>query len=210
MEVSRHLDDDFRRFGGAVAPVGAALQRPAPKSCGARVLVGEIRLDVGVKTLQGQARRRSSMEDIRPASPLAGKPKAMGPVKPDGRVHPSWTEVEVESEPATTELPTVSGDRLHSFRADNAGSFRSMEVLTCFRSQARRGIRLLLKAAAAERWHMCWALLLSMLLLPVVLTLMVVASVGFVMLSTWAAVAAAVVYPLAYINPRLYSYATDS
>ncbi|KAE9147294.1 hypothetical protein PF001_g5647 [Phytophthora fragariae] len=75
-----------------------------------------------------------------------------------------------------------------------------MEVLTCFRSEVRRGLRLLMKAATAERWHMCWAILLSMFLLPMNLMLMVVAGVGFVVLSTLVAIVAVVVYPLAYIN----------
>lgn len=174
------------------------------------VPVEEIRLDVGPKTLcQGRRRsdiqRQGSLEDIRPASPMAGKPKDLSFL---GRVHSSWTEV--ESEPGTAELSVASGDHLLSFRDEAAGSFRSMEVLTCFRSEVRRGLRLLLKAATAEQWHMCWAVLLSMFLLPMILALMVVAGVGFVVLSTWVAIAAAVVYPLAYINPRLYSYTTDS
>ncbi|KAE9245345.1 hypothetical protein PF002_g7282 [Phytophthora fragariae] len=108
---------------------------------------------MGSKTL-GQGRRRAelqrkgSLEDIRPASPLASKPKALGPVKSDVRVYPSSTE----------------------------------------------------NGATAERWHMCWAILLSMFLLPMNLMLMVVAGVGFVVLSTLVAIVAVVVYPLAYIN----------
>ncbi|KAG6574435.1 uncharacterized protein IUM83_07179 [Phytophthora cinnamomi] len=219
MQVGRPLDGDVRRFRGgprvAVASVGAAFHRPAPKSFAAMVPVEEIRLDVvGSKTL-GQGRRRSdiqrqsSLEDIRPASPMASKPKGLlNPVKSDGRVHPSWTEV--ESEPETAELSVASGDHLHSFRVEDTGSFRNMEVLTCFRSEVRRGLCLLLKAATAEKWHMCWAALLSMFLLPMILMLMVVAGVGFVVLSTWVTIAAVVVCPLAYVNPRLYNYATDS
>ncbi|KAE9038092.1 hypothetical protein PR003_g7186 [Phytophthora rubi] len=155
---------------------------------------------MGSKTL-GQGRRRAelqrkgSLEDIRPASPLASKPKALGPVKSDVRVYPSSTEV--ESEP---ELSVVNGAHVLSFRVEDAGSFCRMEVLTCFRSEVRRGLRLLMKAATAERWHMCWAILLSMFLLPMILMLMVVAGVGFVVLSTLVAIVAVVVYPLAYIN----------
>ncbi|KAL4160282.1 hypothetical protein PRNP1_000852 [Phytophthora ramorum] len=237
MQVGRPMDDNLRRFPltrVGIAPVsggfGSSYQRPT-KSVGK---MEEVCLDVmphctmcgipvrpnTVKMMnkllcQGCRRRefqrQGSVEDIRPASPMAGKPKMLNPVKSDGRVHPSWTtETEVESEPETSELSAEHSHLLRVKNADDAGSFRSMEVLTCFRSQVHRGLRLLLKAATAETWHMWWAILLSMLLMPTILTLMVVAGVGFLVLSAWVAMACVVVYPIAYINPRLYTYAMDS
>ncbi|KAG7385808.1 hypothetical protein PHYPSEUDO_001053 [Phytophthora pseudosyringae] len=219
MQVGRALGGDLRRFREsrvAIAPVssfGAAYQLPV-KPLAKRE---DVRLDViqhcGLCGRQSTAKtvgrllcpgcrrlqRQSRLEDIRPASPMAGKPKALSPVK----TNPSWTEVEGGPELADATFAT--------FRTtEDADSFRSMEVLTCFRSQVRRGLRLLSKAATAEKWHVCWAVLLSMCLLPVVLTLMLVAGVGFLVLSTWVAIAAVIVYPLAYINPRVYNYAMDS
>ncbi|GMF13119.1 unnamed protein product [Phytophthora lilii] len=218
--------DHFARRRPSTFTLDAPLQRSV-KGFGKTLPVDEIRLDVtyhcnlcGVATrldtkttagkllCQGcrrsELQRQSSLEDIRPASPMAGKPKALHPVKTDGRVHPSWMLTEVESEAETAELSSsVTTEHLHSFRAEDAGSFRSMEVLTCFRAEVHRGLRLLLKATTAEKWHMWWAMLLSMLLLPMILTLMVMAGVGFLVLSTWVAIVGVVVYPLAYINPRL-------
>jgi hypothetical protein len=228
MQVSRPIDDDFRHFRDprvAVTPVfGASYPKAADEIhldvmqhcglCGVPVRPSTSKT-LGKRLCQGcrrsELQRQSSLEDIRPASPMAGKPKTLTPVKSDGRVHPSWTAAasEVETEPETSGPATA--ERFHpSTRYEDAGSFRSMEVLTCFRSEVHRGLRLAMKAATAEKWHMWWAILLSLLLLPTILTLMVVASVGFLVLSTWVAIAAAVVYPLAYINPRLYSYAMDS
>ncbi|KAG3020103.1 hypothetical protein PC128_g15114 [Phytophthora cactorum] len=207
MQVGRLFDDDFRRFHDSravIAPVASyqiltkAKTRMAP--------VEEIRLDVlqccslcGFPVRQNMAktgkllcqdcrcsdlRRQSSLEDIRPVSPMT--------VQSDSK--------------AADRFQTCS-----TFRAkEDVDSFRSMEVLTCFRSEVRRGLRLLSKAATAEKWHMCWAILLSMCLVPLILTLMVVAGMGLVVLSTWVTIAAAILYPLAYINPRLYNYAMNS
>ncbi|KAG2821274.1 hypothetical protein PC129_g10673 [Phytophthora cactorum] len=207
MQVGRLFDDDFRRFHDSravIAPVASyqiltkAKTRMAP--------VEEIRLDVlqccslcGFPVRQNMAktgkllcqdcrcsdlRRQSSLEDIRPVSPMT---------------------VQSDSKAADC-FQTCS-----TFRAkEDVDSFRSMEVLTCFRSEVRRGLRLLSKAATAEKWHMCWAILLSMCLVPLILTLMVVAGMGLVVLSTWVTIAAAILYPLAYINPRLYNYAMNS
>ncbi|KAG6945433.1 hypothetical protein JG687_00017291 [Phytophthora cactorum] len=231
MQVGRLFDDDFRRFHDSravIAPVASyqiltkAKTRMAP--------VEEIRLDVlqccslcGFPVRQNMAktgkllcqdcrcsdlRRQSSLEDIRPVSPMTGimtgTSNALTPIKTDGRMLPPWT-VQSDSK-AADRFQTCS-----TFRAkEDVDSFRSMEVLTCFRSEVRRGLRLLSKAATAEKWHMCWAILLSMCLVPLILTLMVVAGMGLVVLSTWVTIAAAILYPLAYINPRLYNYAMNS
>ncbi|KAL3671908.1 hypothetical protein V7S43_002576 [Phytophthora oleae] len=221
MQVSRPLEHDFRRFRESRVAVAPAVYTSIKALT--KATVKEIHLDVtqhcrlcGVQVRQGTAKtvgkllcqgcrrcelqRQSSMEDIRPASPMTRKSKTD---RSDGRVHPSWTEVEVEVVSNHQTSPT--------FRVkEDAGFFRSMEVLTCFRSEVRRGLRLLSKAATAEKWHMCWAILLSICLMPLLLTVIVMAGVGFLVLSAWVAVAAVIVLPLAYINPRLYDYAMHS
>ncbi|KAK1930943.1 hypothetical protein P3T76_013532 [Phytophthora citrophthora] len=218
MQVSRPLGDDFRRFREsrvAIAPISIIGAAYTPIKALTKVPVEEIHLNVtqhcrlcGVQVRQGTAKtvdlllcqgcrrrelqRQSSLENIRPASPMTDKSKS------DDHMHLPWTEVDVE---------VVST----KFRAKgDAGFFRSMEVLTCFRSEMRRGLRLLSKAATAEKWHMCWAILLSICLMPLLLTFVVVAGVGFLVLSTLVAITAVVVFPLAYINPRLYDCAMDS
>ncbi|ETK89941.1 hypothetical protein L915_06186, partial [Phytophthora nicotianae] len=222
MQVSRVFDDDFRRFRAsrmAVAPV--ASYQVLTKTKTRTEPVDEIHLDViqcctlcGVLVHQNTAKilcqscrrqRQNSLEDIRPASPMAGTSNTPPHINNDGGVL-SRSTVDGETEAIDDDFRTSS-----MFRAnEDADSFRNMEVLTCFRSEVRRGLRLLSKAATAEKWHMCWAILLSMCLIPLILTLMMVASVSFLVLSTWVVIATAITYPLAYINPRLYNYAMNS
>lgn len=223
MQVGRLADDDFHRFRGAhtaIAPVASyqALTRANTKM----VPADEIRLNVfqccrlcglpvrqtTAKTantlcqgcVRSELRRKSSLEDIRLPPPMNGKSNPAT----DRLVHPSWT---VQSAPeATCQYQTSSTFHVEA----DTESFRNIEVLTCFRSEVRRGLRLLSKVATAEEWHMCWAILVSMCLVPLFLLLIVMAGMGFLVLSTGAAIAAAVVYPLAYINPRLFRFAMNS
>ncbi|KAF4318577.1 hypothetical protein BBO99_00006995 [Phytophthora kernoviae] len=166
-------------------------------------------------------------EDIRPASPITGTPKVIDIIKTDSRprmplgrrVHPDgdnkqrWIAVtEVESDPEATDDSSLcsSSFRVQGVIDTGMQSFRTIEVLSCFRSEASRGLRLVLKIVTAERWHAWWAILLSLLMWPFLLTLAMIAGVGFLVLSSWIAIACVVVYPLAYINPRLYNFAMDS
>lgn len=227
MQVERPVADAFRPFHEprrvAVLPSLAKEVRvdmygvvPSCSVCGVAVRQNAASKACGDKLCQGCRRsRKSSWEDVRPASPMAGKPRDLGLEKPvphkpaDRRVHPGskWTPVtEVESEPESVEDCSLDSA---SFRAEG-GSFRTMEVLSCFQAEAARGLRLVLRIMTAERWYAWWAILLSLLLWPILLTLAVVAGVGFLVLSTWVAIACAVVYPLAYIHPKLYDYAMDS
>ncbi|KAG1701512.1 hypothetical protein DVH05_010812 [Phytophthora capsici] len=219
MQVSRPLGDDFRfrESRVAIAPISNIGTTYASIKTLSKVPVEEIHLNVtqycslcGVQVRQGTAKtvgqllcqgcrrrelqRQSSLEEIRPASPMT---------KSDDRMHSSWTEVELDVVSNHQSSPAFRGK-------EDAGFFRNMEVLTCFRSEVRRGLRLLSKTATSEKWHMCWAILLSICLMPLLLTLVVVAGVGFLVLSTWVAITAVIVFPLAYINPRLYDYAMDS
>ncbi|KAG7397146.1 hypothetical protein PHYBOEH_001195 [Phytophthora boehmeriae] len=192
--------------------------------CGVAVRLNAVATKSGDRLCQEcWCSRSNSWEDVRPASPMAGKLQVVDIIKTDSRsrmpqdrrVHPNgdkqrWTVIAGgESDPETTDDSNLCGS-VQDVVDTSMQSFRTIEVLSCFRSEAARGLRLVVKIVTAERWHAWWAILLSLLLWPFLLTLATITGVGFLVLSTCTSAACVLVYPLAYINPRLYNFAMDS